>query len=168
MRVLLVRHAHAGSKTRWSGDDRLRPLSARGRRDARRLGALLAAYRPDAVYTSPYLRCLQTVAPLLSRHPAPLEECEELVPETGDKAAELVYDLAAGPGDRLVVCTHGETITDVLRVVAARDGVVGDDPPNEKASVWVLDAAGGGFGAAWYVAPGSRPPPPARPDAAGG
>lgn len=155
MRVLLVRHAHAGSKARWTGDDRRRPLSAKGRRDARRLARLLSSFEPEAVFTSPYRRCVQTVEPLVTRHPVPVEAREELVPETGDKAAELVYELVGRDGGTVVVCSHGETITDVLAAVAAADGVVGPDAPNEKGSLWVFDPDGGRIGAARYLPPGT-------------
>ena len=38
----LLRHAHAGDATRWSGDDDVRPLSEKGIRQAERLGRLLS------------------------------------------------------------------------------------------------------------------------------
>jgi 8-oxo-dGTP diphosphatase len=58
----LLRHAHAGDPERWTGDDALRPLSDKGRRQAERLGRLLAAYdeAPDLFITSPKVRAAQT------------------------------------------------------------------------------------------------------------
>jgi len=58
----LLRHAHAGDPMKWAGPDALRPLSDRGRRQAERLAALLAAagFRPDAVLSSPKLRAAET------------------------------------------------------------------------------------------------------------
>ena len=58
----LLRHADAGDPMAWSGDDADRPLSAKGRRQAARLGALLAATRflPDALISSPKLRARET------------------------------------------------------------------------------------------------------------
>ena len=41
--VHLVRHAHAGDAERWEGPDELRPLTAKGRRQAERLGASWSA-----------------------------------------------------------------------------------------------------------------------------
>lgn len=60
--LLLVRHADAGDPLTWPGDDADRPLSAKGRRQAARLGALLSAagFRPDALISSPKLRARQT------------------------------------------------------------------------------------------------------------
>ena len=34
MEIHLVRHAHAGNRSAWRGDDRVRPLSAKGRAQA--------------------------------------------------------------------------------------------------------------------------------------
>ena len=58
----LLRHAHAGDATRWSGDDDERPLSEKGIRQSERLGRLLATSttRPDLFITSPRLRASQT------------------------------------------------------------------------------------------------------------
>ena len=60
--LLLLRHAHAGDSTRWQGDDDVRPLTDKGRRQAERLGRLLAASgeAPDLLITSPLARAAQT------------------------------------------------------------------------------------------------------------
>ena len=58
----LLRHAHAGDATRWSGDDDERPLSEKGIRQSERLGRLLRDLddAPDLFFTSPRLRASQT------------------------------------------------------------------------------------------------------------
>ena len=60
--VHLLRHAHAGDPERWTEDDNLRPLSEKGRRQAERLGRLLAGHdeAPDLFITSPRVRAAQT------------------------------------------------------------------------------------------------------------
>ena len=62
MILLLLRHAHAGDPAKWAGDDDLRPLSERGRGQARRLGRLLASTgeAPDLLIASPRTRALET------------------------------------------------------------------------------------------------------------
>ena len=59
----LVRHAKAGSRERWTAPDRDRPLTAAGRVQAAALTRLLQA-TTRVVSSSPYLRCVETVAPL--------------------------------------------------------------------------------------------------------
>ncbi len=58
----LLRHADAGDPATWPGDDADRPLSAKGRRQAARLGSLLAGagFAPDAIVSSPKLRARET------------------------------------------------------------------------------------------------------------
>ena len=62
--VLLLRHASAGSRREWEGDDCGRPLDRKGRRQATALAVALAARGIDRIRSSPYLRCLQTVEPI--------------------------------------------------------------------------------------------------------
>jgi phosphohistidine phosphatase len=62
LELYLLRHAHAGDAAEWVGDDSLRPLSAKGRRQAEKLGRYLVDLRfePDSILTSPKLRALET------------------------------------------------------------------------------------------------------------
>jgi 8-oxo-dGTP diphosphatase len=102
---ILVRHASAGDRRAWEGDDRERPLDKRGRRQALELVERLAPYRIDAIYTSPYLRCIQTVQPLAAARDLPVVTLEELGEERQDEAGgSLLRELAAKD---VVVCGHG-------------------------------------------------------------
>ncbi len=60
--LCLLRHAHAGDSTTWVGDDEVRPLTEKGRRQSERVGRLLAAagHVPDAVLASPLARARET------------------------------------------------------------------------------------------------------------
>jgi len=62
LQLYLLRHADAGDPMAWPGDDAERPLSAKGKRQARRLGSMLAdiGWKPDLILTSPKLRASQT------------------------------------------------------------------------------------------------------------
>lgn len=130
MTLLLVRHASAGDRGAWVGDDRARPLDRRGRRQAAALVALLAPYGVTRVVTSPYARCVQTVAPLARALGLPLEEREELAEGTGDAVLELLPEL--GPGTAF--CTHGDVV----------ETLVGPGRPKKKGSVWLLEPRPGG------------------------
>src|SRR5258706_297199 len=58
----LLRHAHAGEPTGWTGSDDERPLSAKGEEQAERPGRFLAstAFRPDVIVSSPKIRAART------------------------------------------------------------------------------------------------------------
>lgn len=70
---LLVRHAHA----EWVADE-MRPLSAKGAKDAETVAGILVPLSPVAVYSSPYTRARQTVEPLSALLSMPIQELAEL------------------------------------------------------------------------------------------
>lgn len=149
--LVLVRHAHAGSKGQFPGDDRYRPLSRHGRDQADRIAAALEPLRPSRLVTSPLLRCIETLQPLAERLGVPVEERPALAPDGASGAASLCQELLAqhltqrqsthGPRAPWVICTHGEILSVVLPVVAG--GVaLPEQPPGAKGSMWLLDAEG--------------------------
>ncbi|HET6809397.1 MAG TPA: phosphoglycerate mutase family protein [Acidimicrobiales bacterium] len=163
--LLLVRHGSAGSRSRWAGPDHLRPLDAKGHRQAEALAAAwTGAQAPpiSKVLSSPYLRCVQTVEPLAGRVGLSVKTEPALAEGHGAAAVALARDLLArkgagsSPAGRMtVLCTHGDIIPAILAEVAA-DGVdVGSDPRWSKGSAWLLEGASGLFTAAHY-----RPPAP--------
>ena len=65
MSIFVVRHAKAGSRHEWDGDDDTeRPLTKPGRRQAAALAARLAGEQVTGLWSSPYVRCVQTIEPL--------------------------------------------------------------------------------------------------------
>jgi broad specificity phosphatase PhoE len=155
MELLVVRHAQAGAKDRWRGDDQFRPLSVRGRRTALALVELLAPYEPVRVVSSPFVRCLETVAPLATHLGLSIEESATLGPQADREAAKLLRSFAR-TARTVVACTHGETI-EALQRRLARPGKFAFRPggAHEKGSVWLLHASGGRFTSAAYLPPGA-------------
>ena len=108
MTAVLLRHASAGDRSDWDGDDRLRPLDARGRRQALALVELLPPLGIRRVLSSPYTRCAETVEPLAAALGLPLELDDRLVEGAGAAAAELLAE------DGVVACTHGDVVERLL------------------------------------------------------
>jgi 8-oxo-dGTP diphosphatase len=156
MPLLLVRHAKAGNRQDWAGDDRLRPLSAAGARQADELARRLAGYRPRRILSSPYVRCRDTVVPLADQLGVTVEDMAELAEGHSRDAAALIRRLAAGldgAGDAVVLCSHGDVIPEVLDHFAVEDGLdLGPAPRCAKGSTWVLDVDGGRLAGACYLA----------------
>jgi broad specificity phosphatase PhoE len=149
--VLLIRHAHARPRKDWQGEDHLRPLSARGERQARALVKTLERYAPQRILSSPYDRCLATVQPLASRLSLRVEPLEDLAEGNGAAAIALVRALAE---EKVALCTHGDVIPDVLVALADEDRLdLGPRPRQAKGSVWVLEADAGRYAKATYLAP---------------
>ena len=108
MTSVLVRHASAGDRDDWAGDDRLRPLDARGRRQATELVELLAGLGLRRVVSSPYVRCVETVEPLAGVLGVSVEHDDRLAEGMGRAALELLRE------EGVVCCTHGDVVGDIL------------------------------------------------------
>lgn len=141
--LYLLRHGMAGRRGEWEGDDALRPLDKKGRKQAAKLAELFGDLAIERILSSPFVRCVQTVEPLSEAMGIPIETRKELAEGAGPKkAASLLEEIS---GTDSVLCTHGDVIADLI----------GYDRPAKKGSVWVLERDGGKF------APSSYLPPPA-------
>lgn len=146
--VLLVRHARAGQREAWSGDDARRPLDGKGRRQAAALIGELSVFAPMAVHSAPLERCRATVAPLAEKLGTALTDERALAEESyrDDPAAarRRVVDLAGAqePGATTVVCSQGGVIPGVVKSLAARDEVPVAGVSTPKAAYWFLSFDG--------------------------
>jgi phosphohistidine phosphatase SixA len=149
--VLLVRHALAVERHRWDGDDRARPLTARGHRQADGLVDQLAVPPVARVLSSPALRCVATVAPLAASCGLAVAPTEELAEGEGRRAVRLVQGLL-DVGDDAVVCTHGDVVHDVLDALERAGADLAGGRRCSKGATWVLTAHGAGRVAGRYLA----------------
>jgi 8-oxo-(d)GTP phosphatase len=139
--VLLVRHAKAGDRDRWTGDDRLRPLAGRGRRQADALVTPFAGYPLARLVSSPYVRCVQTLEPLSLRLKMPIEPDRAIAEgASAEEARALLRRLGPGP---VVLCTHGDVM----------EALVGEGEPKKKGSTWLLARRDGGIQPVRYWPP---------------
>ncbi|WP_093146706.1 NUDIX hydrolase [Saccharopolyspora antimicrobica] len=140
--VLLVRHAKAGKRSDWAGDDALRPLTEAGERQRDALHSLLPLFGPVRVYSAPRVRCEQTVAPIAADLGTPIGT-EPLFSEEGyladpDAAVARMLRVAAGAGPALV-CSQGGVIPDLVARLADSGGLTGlGEVASRKGSVWTL------------------------------
>ena len=146
----LVRHAKAGSRERWTEPDRDRPLTEAGRIQAERLAHVLA---PDTrrVVSSPYLRCVQTVAPLAEAKGLRVEE-EDRLAEGADPDWAL-GQLVAIPGS--VVCTHGDVVASIVTTLADAHVPMTGGMQWAKGGTWAFTVSGGRITAGRYLPPPS-------------
>lgn len=135
----VVRHAKAGQRRDWAGDDRQRPLSKRGRAQADAVAARLAGAGVTGLYASPYVRCLQTLEPLGARTGHDVVGDERLAEGA---AFEDALALLAEAGDGAVLCSHGDVIPELIAAVVRHGAEVTTAPDWRKASIWVLDGDG--------------------------
>ncbi|KAA2253643.1 NUDIX hydrolase [Solihabitans fulvus] len=144
--LLLTRHAKAGKREHWAGDDELRPLSPAGRRQAEALRGLLPLFGADRVHAAPRVRCVQTVEGLAEDLAAPVVR-EPLLSEEGywpnpEIGAARLMDILAG-GGAPVVSSQGGVIPHLVTELARRGGLDLGTIACKKGSVWVLSFAAG-------------------------
>ena len=137
MPIYLVRHGHAGSRSAWEGDDRERPLSDKGRRQAAWLVDELGDEKLRRVVSSPYRRCTETVEPLAT-HVGRDVVADDRLAEGADPqdAAEWLVSLSP---KTVVACSHGDLIPKVLRYLVAGGMAIDGALLDAKGSIWVLD-----------------------------
>ena len=153
MTIYLVRHADAGSRSRWTADDQLRPLTQAGRYQAADIAGLLHGVGIEAVRSSPYRRCIESVAPLAAATGLVTKVDLRLAEGPSAGALRLVRTLVREDA-QAVLCSHGDVIPEVLAALQHEDGLdLGAAPRCQKGSVWVLDIDDTGtFVKAAYIA----------------
>lgn len=151
MTLALVRHARAGERGTWEGDDRLRPLDEKGRRQAADLVGVLKNLPITRIMSSPARRCVQTVGPLALARGLPVVEDESLWEANAAAAVEVALALASTD---VVVCSHGDTIPAILDHLVTYQGLdLGGRLACKKGSTWVLESHSGLFVSARYLPP---------------
>lgn len=155
-RVLYVRHAHAHDRKKWEGDDDLRPLDKKGRRQAEMLVPLLAPFHPTAIYSAKPQRCQQTAAPLADELGLDISVNKAFGDQVWAKdhtAALSAFLRIVDGGGVPVIVSQGETIPGIIAEL---------NPPFlkadladlkfKKSSVWVLSFNNGELSGADYLA----------------
>jgi phosphohistidine phosphatase SixA len=119
MSVVLLRHASAGDRDAWDGDDRLRPLDDAGYDQAIALPGVLAGRSISRVVSSPYLRCIESVEPLAAALGLTVELDGRLAEGGGPGALTLLAEIDGG-----LACTHGDIVEAVLGRVLEKGAAV--------------------------------------------
>jgi 8-oxo-dGTP diphosphatase len=133
--IYLMRHAKAGERRLWTGEDIERPLSKRGFKQADAVAARLAKKGATVVYSSPYVRCVQSVQPLADLLGVPIRIDPRL---SEDEPFEPVLDLLGDVEDGAVLCSHGDIIPATIRALQRRGMLIETPADWSKSSVWVL------------------------------
>lgn len=120
--LILLRHTQALKRSDFDGaDDSQRPLSGKGRSQAKGLVPLLAAYGIEHVHSSDSVRCSETVRRFAKSIGAPVH-AEPTLSEIGHgehprRAAKRMLALLADPA-RVVVCSHRPVLPTLVETIA--------------------------------------------------
>lgn len=152
--ILIVRHGTAGSKSRYKGDDRLRPLDKRGRAQAESLVGQLLAFGADTLYAADRTRCHQTIEPLAEELGVAICNepllTEEAYADDRKAARRRILEIAEADGTP-AICTQGKVIPDLVEWWCDRDSVRPDKSRNRKGSTWVMSSWQGRLVAADHI-----------------
>jgi phosphohistidine phosphatase SixA len=157
MRLYVVRHAHAGSRSSWDGADEARPLTTKGHKQAVAIAETLAAAGASRLVSSPFRRCTQSLEPLAHRLGLPVEEDPRLAEGADGVDALALADDLRKEHEAAVVCSHGDVIPALLRIFKATTARFKDPFIWPKGSIWVVTWDGEAWHRARYIPPPDVP-----------
>lgn len=139
-RVLYIRHGKAADRRGWQGDDRLRPLTRKGRRQAEGLIPAVRGYGARQVAAAAPERCIDTLSPAASALGLEVAVDRLLGDEALGDGARTVMDalVRASSAPVSAVCSQGIIIPAVVDGLARDAGFDIDDLRAKKGSIWVL------------------------------
>lgn len=122
--LILVRHGKAMERKDWSKKDTLRPLGARGRKQARQLVPFLTAYGIENLISSTASRCLNTLEPYAAAAKIGIETHDSLTEEIGTSDPEGVVRLVGkiregvlASGLPTAICVHRPVLPSILEAL---------------------------------------------------
>jgi len=149
--LYLIRHADAGSRSAWKDDDRLRPLSKKGRRQSAHLVTALGDVGLTRLVSSGSVRCIETLEPLAEVTGLPVETDARLYEGSDGPAALAVAAEVRALGDVAALCSHGDVIPDLLSELRINGTTFHHTLTWPKGSVWVLSGEGGHWSDARHI-----------------
>jgi 8-oxo-dGTP diphosphatase len=158
--IELITHMDAGDRRLWTGDHDSRPLSELGRRQATLITEVLAVPPFDGLYSSPALRCRQTLEPLATQYQLPITILPELRETNGfqppaiwafqksdamhdplggtyaaGRAWAALWQIMGSTGGRVAVCSHGDVVPALAAFVTGAFGL-SLPAPHERRGGW--------------------------------
>ncbi|WP_396657623.1 NUDIX domain-containing protein [Microbacterium oxydans] len=125
--VIALRHAKATARSEWDGSDASRPLTDRGRKQAKSIVGPLRAFGVRRIVSSDAVRCVETVTPLaraLDRKIVKTEKISQDAWEDGDSDLRSVVGRRIRAGKPAVVCSHGPVLPGLLSEIALATGTI--------------------------------------------
>jgi phosphohistidine phosphatase SixA len=133
---VLVRHADALAKKTWPGPDTDRPLSPLGHQQSVHLVEALGDVALSGLFSSPTVRCRQTLEPLAVARGLPIVDDPRLA---RDAPVGALLSALGRCDDGALWCTHGE-VFDQLAAAATNHGAARFLPTAKtaKGGLWIV------------------------------
>ena len=133
---IIVRHGKAFPRAKWHEIEHERPLLAIGTRQSLALTGLLSAWQIKRLVSSPWKRCVATLAPMsaatgksIRKHKALSEKSNAL----SQQKTRAVLEKILAKGVPTALCTHRPVLPTVLEVLAdhSPEGLAKGLPPRD-------------------------------------
>lgn len=119
--LVLVRHGKAFPRSKWHETEHVRPLLKLGTRQSMALTGLLSAWDTKKLISSPWKRCMATLAPLSAATGMPIRKAstlsEKATAANPEKTVRFIEKLLA-KGKPVIYCTHRPVLPTILDVYA--------------------------------------------------
>jgi 8-oxo-dGTP diphosphatase len=125
--LIVLRHGKAVGRDSWNGPDALRPLTARGTRQAHAIVGPLRAFGARRVISSDAVRCVTTVTPLAAAIGKPIRRTELISQdawEEGRADVRGVVGKRVRSGKAAVICSHGPVLPEIMSEIALATGTL--------------------------------------------
>jgi 8-oxo-dGTP pyrophosphatase MutT (NUDIX family)/phosphohistidine phosphatase SixA len=125
--IVALRHARSTPRDKWKSTDTVRPLTARGTKQAQAVARPLRAFGVRRIISSDAMRCTETVAPLAKLirrtvHRTPLISQEAW--EVGESDARVVIGARVRARIPCVICSHGPVLPEIMSELALATGTL--------------------------------------------
>ncbi|MCK6081786.1 NUDIX domain-containing protein [Microbacterium sp. EYE_5] len=125
--IVVLRHGKATPREDWKGKDADRPLTDRGRRQAKAVVGPLRSFGVQRVVSSDAVRCVDTVAPLakaLHRDIRRTELISQDAWEGGRADLRKVVGKRVRAGKPAVLCSHRPVLPELMSEIALATGTM--------------------------------------------
>jgi 8-oxo-dGTP diphosphatase len=152
-RAYLVRHADADTRKKWKRNEARRPLSKRGKRQARDITDRLTRVPVTGVRSATARSCIETVEGLAAT--VGLKLVTDTALSQGAKPKSLRLELADLRGEARVLCSHGDVVQAYIESLSAAGVRLDGAKKWQKGSIWIIDLYKGEVTSATYREPTS-------------
>jgi phosphohistidine phosphatase SixA len=125
--IIALRHAKALGREDWDGKDSARPLTARGKKQAKIIAGPLLAFGIQKIISSPATRCVKTVAPLATALGLKIDKTPLIGQdawEEGKSDARTIVGERVRARRAAVLCSHGPVLPEIMTELALATGTL--------------------------------------------
>lgn len=121
--VVILRHGKARSRTTWKDGEASRPLLSDGNAQAEALPRMLKAFGAKTVFSSPWTRCLSTIAPYAQSTKVKVKTSPEFTEAANEKKPDetkFLFNNLINLNKSIVICTHRPVFPTLVEVLEQR------------------------------------------------